>query len=488
MNFGDVEFIALFLPLVWAAHGLLPRRAAAQNALLVAASYAFFASWSPPLLVTIVASTLAHYGLVRAMRRSADERARGRVFALGVALSLGQLVAFKYLGFFAETANAAARALGGRASLPVVHFVLPVGISFWTLQQLSWLADVRDERDPGDATLLEYAAWVAFFPRLVSGPIVRGRELLPQLRAARGLRVDDLGRGAARFFRGFVAKYLIAATVGATLVDPVFAAPDHFTRASHWAALAGYAAQVYADFAGYSEMALGCAALFGLTLPENFNHPFFARSMLEFWRRWHMTLTSWLFDYIYSPLVTGGGRLRGRLDLGFLVVFAVSGLWHGATWAFVAWGALHGAALAVHRRWDELYRGLCRRDRAWVARRKTVGYLAGAWAVTQGFFLVSLVPFRAATLPAAGAFARGLVVARGAAAIDVGSSRNLQAIVVSLGLLAGWELLHLERLRPALDRLRALPAPVRGLAYGALAAYLALFMPLTGAAFIYAQF
>jgi alginate O-acetyltransferase complex protein AlgI len=235
-------------------------------------------------------------------------------------------------------------------------------------------------------------------------------------------------------------------------------------------------------------MAIGCAALFGLPLPQNFNLPFLATSMLEFWRRWHMTLTSWLFDYVYSPLVTGDGRMRGRFDLGFLTVFAVSGLWHGATWAFVLWGALHGVALAAHRRWDEFYRGLCRKDRAWVARRKTPAYLAAAWAVTQAFFLLSLVPFRAGTLPAAGHFARGLVTSRGDAALDVGHTQGALRLAVSVGLLVAWHLLGTERFRAWRDRLLGLPAPVRGLAYGLLAVYLALFMPLTGAAFIYAQF
>ncbi len=488
MNFGDAEFLAVFLPLAWALHWLLPRRASAQNALLLAASVLFFASWGPRLLAVLAVSTAAHLGLARAMRATADARRRRALLAVGITLSVAQLVVFKYLGFLADTASDLAGLAGVCVELHAPRLAMPVGLSFWTLQQISWLVDVHDERDPGDATALEYATWVAFFPRLVSGPIVRGSELLPQLREARGFDVEKLRRGVAMMFRGFVGKYLVAASVGALVVDPVFSAPSRYGAAAHWAALAGYAAQVYADFAGYSEMAQGCALLFGLDLPRNFDHPFFARSMLEFWRRWHVTLTGWLFDYVYSPMVTGTGRMRGRFDLGFLLVFAISGLWHGPTWAFVAWGALHGLALAVHRRWDEHYRSLCRKDRAWVARRKHPAYGLAAWAVTQSFFLVSLVPFRAGSFRGAAAFARGMVAPAGHDGIALSGARPALTLAASAALLLAWELLHTSRLDALRQRLAALPAPVRGLAYGLLVAWLAVFMPLTGAAFIYAQF
>lgn len=488
MNFGDAEFLALFLPLVWVIHWLLPRRASAQNAWLLFASVAFFCSWSPRLVGALIASTLVQYGLARFIRRETDERRKGALLTVGVLTSLLQLAVFKYLGFFALTLDAVSRAFGGHLALHAPRLIVPVGLSFWTLQQIAHLVDVHDERDPGDATALEYATWVAFFPRLVSGPIVRGREMLPQLREARTLDVDRFRHGVARFFRGFVGKYLVAATVGATLVNPVFAAPERYSRASHWLALAGYAMQVYADFAGYSEMALGCAALFGITLPENFNHPFFARNINDFWRRWHMSLTSWLFDYIYSPLVTGQGRMRGRLDLGIFVVFAISGLWHGATWAFVAWGALNGLGLAIHRRWDEFYRSLCRKNRVWVARRKHAAYQVAAWAITQGFFLVTLAPFRAATLPAARVFARGLLVARGFERVTLGGIRSAQALAVSVTLLVAYELANTRPLEGFATRWSAVPPPLRGAAYGVLAVWLGLFMPLTGDAFIYAQF
>jgi alginate O-acetyltransferase complex protein AlgI len=231
-------------------------------------------------------------------------------------------------------------------------------------------------------------------------------------------------------------------------------------------------------------MALGVGRLLGLELPSNFDYPFLSRSLPEFWRRWHITLNTWLFDYVYAPLTTGRGLMRGRVALAYVVVFLVSGLWHGAMWTFLAWGLLHGVGLAVHHRWDVWYKGLCRRDRAWVARRRAPAYTACAWLLTQGFFLLSLVPFRSASLATAGAFARGLFASAGARSLGHGF-----AVLAACALIvASYHLLELGRLSRLRERFFALPAPVRGVAYGLVIVFLLLFAPIGSGTFLYGQF
>ena len=202
------------------------------------------------------------------------------------------------------------------------------------------------------------------------------------------------------------------------------------------------------------------------------------------WQRWHITLNSWLFEYIYGPLTTSRGWWRGRLDLGFVFVFLISGLWHGAAWTFVLWGALHGVGLVVHRRWDEFYRGLCRKDRSYVAVRQTTSYALAAWVLTQSFFVLTLVPFRATSLAGAGAFARGLLASPGLESLPI-RSVNIAAI---LAFMVVYHLLALPSGRRAWDGFISLPAPVRGFAYGLVVVFILIFMPKASGAFIYANF
>lgn len=493
MSLAEVEF-AFFFPAVLLAYWLLPRRPNWQNALLLTASYLFYASWNQRLLPLLLLSTAVDYLVARylvrqpAVAEAAAERSgsRGRRAALGLSLAcnLGVLGYFKYAGFFAESLNALLAVFGLAEALPVLRLALPVGISFYTLQKIAYVLDVYYGRLEACRSALAFATFVAFFPQLLAGPITRGGPMLPQFQAPRRLTLEAVSSGAATFLLGFMLKAYVADLLARELVDPVFTAPGEFARGAHWAALLGYAAQVFSDFAGYSLMAIGVGRLLGFELPQNFNHPFLSTSLPEFWQRWHITLNTWLFDYLYGPMVTSRGFLRGRLDLCFLLVFGVSGLWHGATWTFVLWGVWHGLGLAAHRRWDELYRGLCRKDRAYVVLRRSTAYAAGAWLLTQSFFLLSLVPFRAPSLAGAAAFARGLLNAPG--------TRWPELPPLSLALCAafllGYHLLALARGRSVWDRFLALPAPVRGVAYGLIAVFLLLFVPKGAGTFIYAQF
>lgn len=489
MSFSSVGF-AFFFPAVLLLYWAAPRRAAWQNAVLLAASWLFYFVCNPRFLPLLVGATAVDYVLARDIERHRADARRMRVaLGLSLALNVGLLGYFKYAGFFAASLNDLSRALGLAASLPVLRLALPLGISFFTFQKVSYMLDVYDGRIEASRSPLRFATYVAFFPQISAGPIARGEELLPQLAEARSLDGDRLREGAGRFFLGFVKKALIADFFAVHLVDPAFAHPERYTAAGLWMALFGYAAQVFCDFSGYTDMALGCASLLGVTLPENFKYPFLSRNLTEFWQRWHISLNRWLFDYVYGPLTTGDGWFHGRLGASFIVVFLLSGLWHGPRYTFVVWGLMHGVGLAVSHRWDLYYRSLCRRDRAWVARRRSTGYQLAGWALTQGFFVLSLVPFRATSLPLAGAFARGLVASRGALLLppDPPRLRSVTLAVCAVAFVA-WHLVELARLQHVRARFLALPAMVRGFVYGLVAVYLFLFVPVSAGAFIYAQF
>ena len=491
MSFVDVEF-AFFLPLVFVGYWLLPRNRIVQNAWLLLASWAFYASWNWRLLPLLVGGGLLDFFIGRylgAQAQNPGPNHAGRAAALAVSLvwNLGALAYFKYAGFFADSFNQLMAVFGLAASLPVLKVLLPLGISFYTLQRVGYIVDVYYGRLPACRSLLDFLLFTGFFPQLTAGPIARGSELLPQLSVARRLSSSTLASAAAAFLLGIMLKAWIADSIGPQFVDKVFAAEASFTVGSHWLAILGYAMQVFGDFAGYSLLAIGTARAFGIELPVNFDYPFLSRSLPEFWRRWHISLNRWLFDYIYNPLVSGGGWFRGRFYAALILVFLVSGLWHGAAMTFIVWGLMHGIGMCVQRGWDEYYRTLCRKDRKYVTLRKSAGYALVAWALTQFYFVLSLIPFRASSFEEAAGFARRLISAAGTETVQ------LTAVpAMNLVLCAGFiVLIHLLEL-PALKRIRdiffALPAPLRGVGYGLVTVYLLLFVPVGASTFIYRQF
>ena len=497
MSLTEVEF-CYFLPLAFLAYWMLPRRTVWQNSFLLLASYLFYASWNPRLLLLLLAATAVDYAVTTYLDRhpapeggatGEAQRALRRRLALTIsmAFNLGALGYFKFAGFFAESFNQLMTALGLPAALPILSLVLPLGISFYTLQKLGYVIDVYYGRIAACRSPLTFATFVAFFPQITAGPISRGAQLLPQLAAPRQLDPSLIAAGAGTFFLGFILKALAADSLQ-ILVDPVFSQPGEFGSGAHWVALIAYATQVFCDFAGYSLIAIGCARVFGIELPVNFNYPFLATSLTDFWRRWHITLNTWLFDYIYGPITTGAGRLRGQFAAGLIIVFLVSGLWHGAKWTFITWGLLHGIGMVVHYQWGEYYRSLCRRDRSYVKLRQRPAYKAAAWVLTQGFFLMALIPFRAPSLEDAARFAGSLVGHAGNGFPALGGLRvqlNLLAIALFLVI---YHLAELQILRPWRDRFFALPAPVRGATYGLVIVYLAMFVPVGSSTFIYRQF
>ena len=270
------------------------------------------------------------------------------------------------------------------------------------------------------------------------------------------------------------------------MVEPAYSAPGELGAMAHWLALVGYPLQVYADFAGYTLMAIGVSRMFGIELPINFDAPFLSRSLPEFWRRWHITLNRWLFDYIFTPATTSRGWLRGRFNLAFMITFLASGLWHGANWTFVAWGAMHGLGMIVHRTWDEFYRTLCRKDRRWVAVRKGRLYATLSWALTIGFFVLSLILFRAASMQQAVQFVGGLAN-QGVGESSVGLKGALN-LALAIALIALYHLSATRSGRTVVARFVGLPKPLRACAYGLAIVLLLLLTPVSSGTFIYQQF
>lgn len=335
MLFNSYEFL-WFFPLSLTVYWLLSARLRLQNLWLLAASYFFYAWWDVRFLLLIAAITLAAFvcGLLIEHFR-ASQSARRAVLAAGIALSVGTLCLFKYYNFFVTEFQTAFPHFAAGLALPLLRVALPVGISFYTFQVVGYMADVYRREVPAARDVVSFAAFVSFFPQLVAGPIERAGSLLGQIERPRTLRAADVTEGLRLILWGLVKKMLLADTC-APAVNAVYANPDA-SSADLWAAAVLFAFQIYGDFSGYSDIAVGTARLFGIRLSCNFRLPYFSQSVPEFWRRWHITLMEWLKDYVYIPL--GGSRCRRARWVGNLtLVFLLSGIWHGANWTFVAWG------------------------------------------------------------------------------------------------------------------------------------------------------
>ncbi|MGH2678409.1 MAG: MBOAT family O-acyltransferase [Actinomycetota bacterium] len=343
MLFPTTDF-AIFFAVVFLGHWLLGPHRLAWKLFMTGASYLFYAWWDWRLvwllaLVTVVAQLGAVWVAVARRRRLA--------VGVSVAATLLPLLWFKYYGFLSLNLENGLSALGASSPLPLIELLLPVGISFYTFMAVSYVVDVFRERlEP--APWLDFFLYLSFFPHLVAGPIVRGEELLPQLRRRRDPRRVDLAGGAFLILRGLFKKVVISSYLAAAIVDPVFADPARFGALDVLFAVYSYAVVIYADFSGYTDIAIGIVTLLGFRFPENFDRPYTARTVQDFWRRWHMTLSRWLRDYLYIPL---GGSQKGarRTYVNVLITMLLGGLWHGAAWTFVAWGGLHGLGLAVGR-------------------------------------------------------------------------------------------------------------------------------------------
>jgi len=471
MLFNSTVFF-IFFAVFFAFYWRIADQPRVQNALVLIGSLAFYGWWDERFLILIAASTAVDYvaglGASGERIRAADLRKAGSylglvslaataptfgeswrwlaltfavAFAAGAIVllierskgdrrrlwlttsliaNLGLLAVFKYFGFFTESFVAAAQSIGFSVNAPMMAIVLPIGISFYTFQTLSYTIDIwRGDMRP-TRRLIDFAAYVTFFPQLVAGPIERARALLPQFELRREWRSSSIGEGALLFLWGLYKKTVIADNL-APIVNAAFAAPEQTAPALMLSGILGFAVQIYCDFSGYSDMARGIARMLGFELMMNFDLPYFSRTPSEFWRRWHISLSSWLRDYLYVPL--GGNRGSGiNTYRNLIVTMLLGGLWHGAAWTFIAWGAFHGVILAIYRAMsiDSLI------ERAKGSGAVIINVLA--WSVMSMLTLVGWTLFRAQSLSDAGAALDG--------AFRLESLRNLAAAPEALAVLA----------------------------------------------------
>jgi alginate O-acetyltransferase complex protein AlgI len=347
---------AKFFAVVFGISWLLAPRPRLRLIFLLGASYVFYAHWDYRFLPLLFASSSVDFWLGAAIGRTHDPLRRKRLLAITVAVNLGVLAIFKYFNFGVETARALLGSLGFHPPPLALEIALPVGISFFTFESMSYVIDVYRKDIEPHRSYLEYLCFVAFFPHLVAGPIVRPRDLLPQLSRPARFEESEASRGLFLIATGLLKKVAIGDYLALNLVDRVFDAPTQFSSLECYAAVAAYAIQIYCDFSGYTDMAIGSALLLGVRFPKNFDAPYKAVSLQDFWRRWHISLSTWLRDYLYVPL---GGSRKGvaRTYLNLIITMLLGGLWHGASWTFVIWGAFHGAGLALTRAWQRLRQG-----------------------------------------------------------------------------------------------------------------------------------
>ncbi|HEV2755575.1 MAG TPA: MBOAT family protein [Actinomycetota bacterium] len=345
MLFNSLEF-ALFLPVVLGLYWLLPHRG--QNVLLLVASYVFYGAWDVRFLSLIVISTLIDFQVGRGLGRTEDEGRRKRWLLVSVVANLGILAFFKYFGFFVDSAVELVSWVGLDVHPPLFEVLLPVGISFYTFQTMSYSFDVYRRRIEPDSDLVTFSTYVAYFPQLVAGPIERAKRLLPQIEAERQRPDTEQVRSALVLMLVGLFKKVAIADAVAPFVNDAFAAGSGAGKGTLLLGALGFSLQIYGDFAGYTDIARGVSRLFGIELIRNFAQPYLARNITEFWRTWHISLSAWLHDYLYIPL---GGNKRGRATTyrNLILTMLLGGLWHGAAWTFVVWGGLHGLLLALHR-------------------------------------------------------------------------------------------------------------------------------------------
>lgn len=346
MLFNSFEFL-IFLPIVFILYWFVFRGRQWQNLLIVVASYIFYGWWNWRFLLLIALTSLCSYGSGLLLEHNEGQRRKQQlVSASNIVLNLGILGVFKYYNFFVENLDALFGVLGWHLDLVTMNIILPVGISFYTFQALSYTIDVYQKKLPATHDFVEFLAYISFFPQLVAGPIERATNLLPQFQQQRHFDYAKAVDGCRQMLWGFFKKMVIADNC-AVAVNQIWASYSDETGFVLMVGAILFSFQIYCDFSGYSDIAIGCARLFGFNLMQNFNFPYFSRSIPEFWRRWHISLTTWFRDYIYFPL--GGSRCdKWKIIRNVYIVWGISGLWHGANWTFVCWGLFHGTMLAIY--------------------------------------------------------------------------------------------------------------------------------------------
>jgi alginate O-acetyltransferase complex protein AlgI len=470
--------------------------------LLLAASFVFYASWDWRLAILISATTAADYVIARGMEAWTLPRRRKLLLLGSLVMNLGLLCYFKYANFFLASLDRGLHAAGASVSMPVLRVILPIGISFYTFEAINYTVDVYRGRVKAERNFGHFMLFILFFPHLIAGPIVRARDFLPQIRRRKRWDWARMQLGVTQFLVGLLKKLAVADRM-ALYARPVFENPDAYGSAAVWTATFAFALQIYCDFSGYTDMALGSANLLGFKLAPNFNMPYLATNFSDFWRRWHISLSTWLRDYLFIPL---GGSRGGEWKTcrNLMITMTLGGLWHGLSWVFVLWGVLHGAFLVLHR----LFRSFCEARPRLDALLRTPPGTGLRMGVT--FFGVCLgwALFAAAGVEAEATLARTKKLAAGEAVTSPGYSavhatkvlvRKMVTPEVGLGApldrrgllytALAVAFCHVLAVRGTWKKLwRRLPAPALGFGYAAMLTLALVLAPDTGQAFIYFQF
>lgn len=466
MLFVSQQFLG-FITVVFFGYWLIrPHRA--RMAWLLGASALFYMSWNPKLILLILFSASVDFAAALALEKQTSPVRRRAILWGSISINLGLLGFFKYANFFLDSLHGLGNWFGLAADARTLNIILPLGISFYTFETISYIVDVYRGRVRAERNPLSYALFILFFPHLIAGPIVRPADFLPQTRQPKRWNWNRAFLGSRMILLGIFKKAVIADHL-AGIADPVFAHPENYGSGACWLAAIGYACQIYCDFSGYSDMAIGLAHLFGFRLRENFRLPYLSANIAEFWRRWHVSLSSWLRDYLYIPL--GGSRGGAwKTNRNLLLTMLLGGLWHGASWNFVLWGALHGSLLVAHR--------LCVQSLPGVRVPRFAGVALTFLCVSIGW-----VFFRAVS------FSEAIGLLGRMCWPTPGERFGTPTVTLGLVLIGMVALEHGLREHRLLRRMSArLPDPVIGLAWAVAATLVFLFMPEDGKGFIYFQF
>ncbi len=395
MEFPTIKF-AYFALVVLTISWVLRSNRTVQKVFLLVASYAFAWKFKPLFLGILILSSLMNYGVGKALVKLKGDPKRKPVLVVGLLANLGVLAFFKYYGFFIENLGAFLEWLSLEAHLPLLELIAPFGISFFTFQGMAYLVDTYWDKATQPASVLDFLLFIAFFPQYGAGPICRSGDLLPQLAEPAPDHVPELSRAVGMIVTGLVKKMIFATYLASHLTTDAFISPMNYSSAELILATYAYTAQVYLDFSGYTDLARGISLLFGFRIPENFNYPYRATDIGDFWRRWHMTFSKWLREYIYFPL--GGSRCsRWRCYFNLMVTFVACGIWHGPTWGYIIWGTLHGIGLTVYKASLDLRRDFGMKS----SGPYPFWWMACGWFATISFCAWARIFFKASDLTTA---------------------------------------------------------------------------------------
>jgi alginate O-acetyltransferase complex protein AlgI len=478
LSFTSLEFVFFLVLCLGLLRGT--GSVSARKWLLIILSYVFYLSFGVVGVIVVTLTAFIDFNVGRWLGTSISTGARRGWLWAGLAINLGLLVLFKYSAFLAETIAAVLRPLGVRVPVPSDPVLPIIGLSYFTFAGMSYILDVYYERIEPTQSISDYVCYLAYFPKLVAGPIVRAAEFLPQLRRGFQVTAQDFEIGCAYLLVGAVKKLVIADQL-ASHVAMILAAPQHYDAFTLVQGMVGYTVQIYADFSGYSDMAIGCARLMGIRFPQNFLMPYSAVNIVEFWRRWHVTMSSWFRDYVFLPLEFGSRATRNaniRASRNILITMLLCGLWHGASWNFVLWGGLHGVALALYQVYASVRRGQVRRA---TGSAFHPGMLVSR-ALTLSVVMVGWILFGTRTLPLAFNYLWRMVTwSSDGVALGSPYILPLTALVVLVHL-------FIDKDRNVIEEVSTYSAPARILMYATLLTALTCLVPSDAVPFAYSRF